>query len=54
LIRASGFTGCGKSGTDFSLCVFDLWQAKMKRTQAEACATQTLHSQNRNASQSTD
>jgi hypothetical protein len=25
--------------TGFSLCGFDLWQAKVKRTQAEACAT---------------
>jgi hypothetical protein len=27
------------SGTGFSLCGFDLWQAKVKRTLAEACAT---------------
>jgi hypothetical protein len=27
------------SGTRFSLCGFDLWQAKVKRTQAEAYAT---------------
>jgi hypothetical protein len=26
------------SGTGFSLCGFDLRQAKIKRTQAEACA----------------
>jgi hypothetical protein len=27
------------SGTGFSLCGFDLRQVKVKRTQAEACAT---------------
>jgi hypothetical protein len=31
--------GVGFGGTGFSLCGFDLWQAKVKRTQAEACAT---------------
>jgi hypothetical protein len=30
----------GFSGTGFSLCGFDLRQAKVKRTQAEACATE--------------
>jgi hypothetical protein len=28
------------SSTGFSLCGFDLWRAKVKRTQAEACATE--------------
>jgi hypothetical protein len=38
-----------------SACVvFDLRQARVKRTQAEACATETLHSQSRNAGQSTE
>jgi hypothetical protein len=30
------------SGTGFSLCDFDLWQRKVKRTQAEAYATENL------------
>jgi hypothetical protein len=39
------------SGTGFSLCSFDFSVAQIKTTQAEACATENLHHQNRNAAQ---
>jgi hypothetical protein len=37
------WNGCFSVAQASACVVFDLRQAKVKRTQAEACATETLH-----------